>query len=83
MRITFAQIWQETHTFSPIPTGLEEFKQGGLYLGNEILEKMQELADFAADRLVAFHATLTAEQREKVAEHIEEPPSSSCRFFRH
>ena len=46
-------------------------------------QKMQELADFAADRLIAFHATLTAEQREKVAERIEEHASHRRGFFRH
>jgi Spy/CpxP family protein refolding chaperone len=46
------------------------------------LAKMQELAGFAADRLVAFHATLTPEQREKIAAHIEEHTSSRCGFFR-
>jgi len=46
------------------------------------MEKMQEMADFASDRLIAFHATLTAEQREKIAEHIEEKSANKCRFFR-
>ncbi|KPJ75994.1 MAG: hypothetical protein AMJ54_13350 [Deltaproteobacteria bacterium SG8_13] len=46
------------------------------------LQKMQELADFAADRLVTFHATLTPEQREKTAELIEEHSSNRCGFFR-
>ncbi len=47
------------------------------------LANMQEFADFAADRLVAFHATLTPEQREKVAEHIEEHAAAKRGFFRH
>jgi Spy/CpxP family protein refolding chaperone len=47
------------------------------------MEKMQKMADFAADRLIAFHATLTDEQREKIAEHIEEKSENRCRFFRH
>jgi protein CpxP len=38
----------------------------------EKFDRMKELADFAADRLVAFHAVLTSEQREKVAGQIEE-----------
>lgn len=46
-------------------------------------EKMQTMADFAADRLIAFHETLTPEQREKVARHIEERSADRCRFFRH
>jgi protein CpxP len=45
------------------------------------LEKFQEMADFAAERLIAFHATLTPEQREKVAKHIEEKSVNRCRFF--
>jgi microcystin degradation protein MlrC len=40
MRIGFAQVWQETHTFSPLPTGLREFEANGLYFGREILERM-------------------------------------------
>jgi protein CpxP len=46
------------------------------------IEKMQLMADFAADRLIAFHATLTPEQREKIAKHIEEKSANRCRFFR-
>ena len=46
------------------------------------LADMKELADFAADRLIAFHATLTPEQREKVAARIEEHASKRCGFFR-
>jgi Spy/CpxP family protein refolding chaperone len=38
----------------------------------EKFDQMQALADLAADRLIGFHATLTPEQREKVAGHIEE-----------
>ena len=45
------------------------------------MEKMNELAAFAADRLIAFHSTLTAEQREKVAAHIEKHASGRHRFF--
>lgn len=45
MRIAFAQIWQETHTFNPILTGVEDFKHGGLYFGNEIIEKMEDLGE--------------------------------------
>ena len=46
----------------------------------EKLEKMSEMADFAADRLIAFHGTLTPEQREKIAAHIESRTSGGCRF---
>ncbi len=48
----------------------------------EKLDKILEMTDFVADRLIVFHATLTPEQREKIAEHIEEHASSRCRFFR-
>ena len=48
----------------------------------EKMDKMQELAYFATDRLVAFHATLTPEQREKVAEHIESHGSFKRGCFR-
>ena len=37
----------------------------------EKFDRMKELADLAADRLIAFHTTLTPEQREKLAAHIE------------
>ena len=40
MRIAIAEITQETDTFSPILTGLVEFEQNGLYIGDEILVKM-------------------------------------------
>jgi Spy/CpxP family protein refolding chaperone len=46
----------------------------------EKLEKMQAMADFVADRLIAFHSILTPEQREKIAEHIEDRSSGGCRF---
>jgi protein CpxP len=38
----------------------------------EKFDRMKELADLAEDRLIAFHATLTPEQREKLAAHIED-----------
>ena len=41
---------------------------------------MREMADFVAERLIAFHGTLTAEQREKIAAHIEDRSSGGCRF---
>jgi protein CpxP len=46
----------------------------------EKLEKMREMADFAAERLIAFHATLTPAQREKIAGRIEDRSSGGCRF---
>ncbi len=45
MKIGLAQVWQETHTFSPLPTGLGEFESNGLYFGREILERMQGVAE--------------------------------------
>ena len=47
------------------------------------MEKMEELAGFATDRLLKFHATLTPEQREKIAVHIEEHASSKRGWTRH
>jgi Spy/CpxP family protein refolding chaperone len=44
------------------------------------MEKMRAMADFASERLIAFHATLTPEQRETIATHIENRSSSGCRF---
>ena len=51
-------------------------------LVEEKLDKVVEMTDFVADRMIAFHATLTPEQREKIAVHIEEHHSGGCRFFR-
>ena len=48
----------------------------------EKFDQMKDLADLAADRLIAFHATLTPEQREKVAEHIEEHAANKRSCFR-
>ena len=45
MKIAIAQIWQETHTFCPNLTRLTEFKQGGLFTGEEILNKMGGLGE--------------------------------------
>ena len=44
------------------------------------LARVREMADFVAERLIAFHATLTPEQREKIAARIEDRSSSGCRF---
>jgi len=44
------------------------------------LARVREMADFAAPRLIAFHGTLTPEQREKIAAHIEDRLSNGCRF---
>lgn len=40
MKIAIAEISQETDTFSPIPTTLSDFEQSGLYLGDEVVERM-------------------------------------------
>jgi hypothetical protein len=40
----------------------------------------KQMADFASQRLIAFHATLTPVQREKIATHIEDHTSDDCRF---
>ena len=44
------------------------------------MARVREMADFAAQRLIAFHGTLTPEQREKIAVHIEDRSSNGCRF---
>lgn len=44
------------------------------------MARVREMADFAAERLIAFHGTLTPEQREKIATHIENHSSDGCRF---
>src|SRR6185369_10863679 len=41
MRIALAEIAQETDSFSPIVADLQDFQAYGLYLGNEILERMR------------------------------------------
>lgn len=45
MKIAIAQVFQETNTFSPLTTGINEFKQGGLYFGDEILENMRGIGE--------------------------------------
>jgi Spy/CpxP family protein refolding chaperone len=47
---------------------------------DEKMARVREMADFAAQRLIAFHGTLTPEQREKIATHIEDRSSNGCRF---
>jgi uncharacterized membrane protein len=44
------------------------------------LARVREMADFAAQRLIAFHGSLTPDQREKIAAHIEDRLSGGCRF---
>jgi microcystin degradation protein MlrC len=41
MRVAVAEINQETNTFSPVPTTIADFKDYGLYLGDEILFKQR------------------------------------------
>ena len=48
----------------------------------EKFDKMKELADFAADRLLAFHGTLSPEQRQTIAERIENHATGRGCFFR-
>ncbi len=45
MRIAAAGIWQETNTFSPLPCGLKDFEDSGLYFGPEILERMRGVGE--------------------------------------
>jgi microcystin degradation protein MlrC len=45
MRIAIAQVVTETNTFSPNLTGLEAFRQGGLFEGEEIRAKMRGLGE--------------------------------------
>jgi microcystin degradation protein MlrC len=40
VRIAVGQIMQETNTFSPRPCTMADFEEGGLYLGKEILSRM-------------------------------------------
>jgi protein CpxP len=49
----------------------------------EKFERIKTLADFAADRLLAFHATLTPEQREKAAQEIEAHGAARDCFSQH
>jgi len=49
-------------------------------LVDEKIKKVREMADFVAERLIAFHETLTPEQREQIAVRIEDHASNGCRF---
>lgn len=44
------------------------------------MAQMRETADFVLERLIAFHGTLTHEQRDKIAAHIEVHASDRCWF---
>ncbi|MEZ4736667.1 MAG: M81 family metallopeptidase [Caldilineaceae bacterium] len=43
MRIAIAHIGQETGSFTPTPTTIDTFRSFGLYEGQELLEKMQNV----------------------------------------
>lgn len=47
MRIAIASIAQETCSFSPIPTTLDDFRQFGLYEGDEILQEARKAGPIA------------------------------------
>jgi microcystin degradation protein MlrC len=42
-RVAIGQLWQEQNTFSPVKTDIEDFKQYGLYFGNEIIKRFSEV----------------------------------------
>jgi microcystin degradation protein MlrC len=46
MRIAIAEIAQETDSFSPMVADLQDFEAFGLYFGEELLEKMQNVGPF-------------------------------------
>ena len=37
MRIAIAQVWQETNTFSVVPSELKDFAAYRLYVGEEVI----------------------------------------------
>ena len=45
MRILIGMIWQETNTFSPVRTTLEDFGNLGLHYGKEIVEKYANVTE--------------------------------------
>lgn len=49
---------------------------------NEKFDQVKDLANLTASRLIAFHAGLSPEQREKIAEHIEAHAAADRHFFR-
>ena len=49
---------------------------------SEKMDQMKDLADLASSRLITFHASLSPEQRELVANHIEDHSASRRCFFR-
>jgi uncharacterized membrane protein len=49
---------------------------------NDRFDQMKVLAEAVASRLIAFHATLSLEQREKIAAYIEEHAAADRGFFR-
>ncbi|MEF9426685.1 MAG: M81 family metallopeptidase [Candidatus Mariimomonas ferrooxydans] len=61
LKIAIGQIWQEQNTFSPVKTVLEDFKQFGLYYGDEIMNKFSEV-----NELGGFIKTLTHQKNIKI-----------------
>lgn len=60
MRIAFAELAQETDSFSPMAADLRDFEAFGLFFGDEILEKMRGVGPIGGFLQVA------TEQNEKV-----------------
>ena len=54
MRIAVAEISQETDTFSPVLTGLEDFELNGLLYGDEILDKRQGVGKIGGGGITIF-----------------------------
>src|SRR5262249_47329799 len=42
MRIAIAQLWQETNTFSPLPTTRQDFEQFGVLRGRDLIEQLSD-----------------------------------------
>lgn len=42
MRIGVARIWQETNTFSPVCTTLEQFRLNGMHFGNDVFAHLDQ-----------------------------------------
>ena len=42
MRIGIAQVWQETNTFSPLPTTRRDFEEFGVLCGADVIERLAE-----------------------------------------
>ncbi len=57
MKIAIGQVSQETNTFSPVRTNLEDFERYGLYFGSTIVERFASV-----NELGGFISTLTKEK---------------------